>query len=323
RLARQTETVSQVQLVSGETTQTCTLVNGQTPVAGPPISPQDVIQGEARTIENDTSAGIWWIGRVTSRELLNDFLTGSFTPLDEQCLISGTLPQKCATPPRIPPTTPPACPAITQSADAKIQTVNYVWNPDNAAVGARRKLQSETLLLRTVIETQTSYDYDASTGGFGNVTGKHVTGRDIAGELLTTYAYSGDGYFRRPETTRPTASVQHVSTLTIDPATGLPTYQQDIQGGPATTTVYDSLGRVRTVTLDGTQPMEHRLSCRTPVPNCVPKRQVFQAGAPIKTEYMDLLGRAVATGVEGFEGTEIVTKVSYNARGLKVAEFAP
>jgi hypothetical protein len=55
----------------------------------------------------------------------------------------------------------------------------------------------------------------------------------------------------------------------------------------------------------------------------VPKRQVFQAGAPINTEYLDLLGRAVATGTEGFDGFEIVTKVAYNERGLKVAECAP
>jgi hypothetical protein len=38
---------------------------------------------------------------------------------------------------------------------------------------------------------------------------------------------------------------------------------------------------------------------------------------------MDPLGRVVATGVEGFDGLEIVTKIAYNERGLKVAEYAP
>src|SRR3954471_18409364 len=48
-----------------------------------------------------------------------------------------------------------------------------------------------------------------------------------------------------------------------------------------------------------------------------------QAGAPIKTEYLDRLGRVIATGVEGFDGKEIITKIDYNARGAKIAEHEP
>src|SRR6266571_1231702 len=119
------------------------------------------------------------------------------------------------------------------------------------------------------------------------------------------------------------SKVQHVSTVTVDPATGQPTYHQDIQGGPATTSAYDSVGRVLTMRTAGTQPVEQRLSACTASANCLVRRQSFQAGAPIKTEYMDLLGRVVATGAEGFDGLEIVTKVAYNEPGLKVAEYAP
>src|SRR4029077_15994134 len=39
--------------------------------------------------------------------------------------------------------------------------------------------------------------------------------------------------------------------------------------------------------------------------------------------YLDRLGRTIATGVGGFDGKEILTKVDYNARGAKVAEHQP
>jgi RHS repeat-associated protein len=50
---------------------------------------------------------------------------------------------------------------------------------------------------------------------------------------------------------------------------------------------------------------------------------VFQSGAPIKTEYIDRLGRAIAAGVEGFDGREVITVVGYNSRGAKIAEYQP
>src|SRR6266571_1112918 len=310
-LTTQTQTASEVDLVSGEAARSCVVVNGQTPVPGTPITARDVIRRDTRTIVNDTA--IWWLGKVNSRELSSDFFTGTFS-LNEGCLVSGTSARACSL-------TPPSCPVVTASADAKVQATNYVWNPDTGTTptATNRKLQSEALLLRGVLEAQSAYDYV----GFGNVSGKHVTGRDISGELLTTYGYTSDGYFRTTETKRPTAAVQYVSTVAVDPATGQPTYRQDIQGGPATTSAYDSLGRVLTVRTDGTQPVEQRLSACTTSANCLLRRQTFQAGAPIKTEYLDRVGRVVATGVEGFDGLEVVTNIAYNERGLKVAEYAP
>jgi RHS repeat-associated protein len=314
-LAMQTEMVSEVELISGETARSCAVVNGQTPVPGTttplPATARDVIRRDTRTMASDTS--IWWLGKVTSREILSDFFTGTLA-LNEGCLVTGTSAKACAP-------TPQLCPSVTASTDAKVQTTNYGWYPDTGSspTGANRKLQSETLVLRSATEAASSYDYDGS----GNVTGKHVTGRDISGELLITYTYTSDGYFRSTETKRPTGTVQLVSTVVVDPATGQPTYRKDVEAAPATMTVYDSLGRVLTVRTDGTQPVEQRFSACTTSSNCLLRRQTFQAGAPVKTEYLDRVGRVVATGVEGFDGLEIITKVAYNERGLKVAEYAP
>ena len=38
---------------------------------------------------------------------------------------------------------------------------------------------------------------------------------------------------------------------------------------------------------------------------------------------LDLLGRTIAAGVEGFDGYENVTRFEFNPRGLKLKEYAP
>ena len=50
---------------------------------------------------------------------------------------------------------------------------------------------------------------------------------------------------------------------------------------------------------------------------------MFQAGAPVKTTYVDRLGRTIASGVEGFDGHEVIVKTEYNERGLKITDYPP
>ena len=59
------------------------------------------------------------------------------------------------------------------------------------------------------------------------------------------------------------------------------------------------------------------------MPNCAFRHQVFQAGAPVKTTYVDGLGRTIASGVEGFYGHEVIVKTEYNERGLKITDYPP
>jgi RHS repeat-associated protein len=87
--------------------------------------------------------------------------------------------------------------------------------------------------------------------------------------------------------------------------------------------VLDDLGRVMTVTTDGVQPVETRFSTYG---GSLVKHHTLQNGAPVKTEYMDLLGRVIAIGVESFDGNngnEVIAKTRYNERGVKISEYAP
>ena len=177
-------------------------------------------------------------------------------------------------------------------------------------------------------EARTSYTYDK----YGNLSTEQVAARDAATQanfppatrgLVTlpakSYTYSTDGYFRASATD----SLGHTSSQIIDAATGLVMQSQSVQGGPVTTYVYDALGRRLTTKTDGTQPIEERLAKCSAGDNCVLRRQHFQSGAPVTTEYIDRLGRVIANGAEGFDGLEIISKIDYNARGAKIADYPP
>jgi len=325
-LLSETKTATEIQFVSGEPARSCVLVGGETPVPSSatqprPGSARGVINVDTRTIENDTVN--WWLGKLTSHAVVSDFYDGSIS-LNQDCFISGTLPQKCpATPstpsPTMPPRNPPTCPALTQSPDAKVHTTNYGWYADGPPSPSARKLRTEEIVASGVSEATSTFQY----GNFGNVSTRTVTARNVSPGPVTTYTYTGDGYFLATQTN----PAGHALSLETDPKTGLITRRQEVQNGPATTMTYDSLGRVLDVKTDGLQTLAYRLSTCA-VGNCVLKRQSIQQGAPTKTEYLDRLGRLIATGVESFatQGTssfEIVTKVSYNERGAKIAEFQP
>ena len=134
----------------------------------------------------------------------------------------------------------------------------------------------------------------------------------------TAYGYTTDSYSRTAETN----AKWHTATISTDPATGLVTSHQAIQGGPITAVVLDSLGRVLKVTASGQQPVEQWvLACS--VGNCATVRWTRQAGSPTRVDYLDRLGRVIATGVEDLNGNEILTTVAFNERGAKIADYQP
>jgi len=311
-LVRQKTTIVQADQASGEPVLQCAVSSGQAA-----DSTHDVIVSDSRTYQNDLS--IWWLTKLVSRTVLTDF--GGGVALDGTCQLSGSsLPVgSCSR-------ATPVCPTLNPTASAKTQTTNYFWFADNTG-GSSRRLDHQDLVFQGATEASTAFQYDS----FGNVSSKQVTARDVANDAsyppantglvtltATTYVLGSDGYFVTTETN----PLGHIASTTTDPATGLPTYHQSVQGGPATRMVYDPFGRLTTTTIDGQQLIEQRLSS-CGVGDCAIKRQVFQSGSPIKTDYIDMLGRTIATGVEGFDGKEILTKVDYNARGAKVAEHQP
>jgi RHS repeat-associated protein len=286
-----TTSISEVDLASGEPQRLCTIVDDSTA----PTGGQATLAWEDRApLFNDVAS--WWLGRVDRRETVKDFIA-DFTPDPDA----------------------PSCPTPTRSADSRIQLVNYQWYATTAAQGSRRKLQSEQLVVRGAIEATTTNTYE----GFGNLWTKQATGRDVIGTIGSTFTYTGapdQGYFLATETN----TLGHVTTLVTDPATGKERTHQAVQGGPWTRTEYDALGRTLTVTTDGAPPASERLAWCVGCAEAVMTRQVIQAGTPTQVEYLDLLGRVVATESEGLtDNPRVLTQVRYNERGLKVAESPP
>ena len=128
-LARQTTTVSEVDLTSGDATRSCVVLIGATPDST--LRAQDQINLENREIVNDTAAQVWWLGRILSAETMSDFLSTPFS-LNEACTVTGD--GGCSA-------TPPSCPTLTPSKNAKRRTTIYRWYDDTAPPGSRRMLQ--------------------------------------------------------------------------------------------------------------------------------------------------------------------------------------
>jgi len=105
-LAKQTTSISEVDVGSGETSRACVIVNGETPDPATPsaLTPRDVITQDTRVLQpNDFTA--WILGRPISRELLSDFISAP-PSLDESCRVTGTGTRACSA-------TAPTCPNFT------------------------------------------------------------------------------------------------------------------------------------------------------------------------------------------------------------------
>lgn len=108
----------------------------------------------------------------------------------------------------------------------------------------------------------------------------------------------------------------------VDPGTGQVTHSQPFNA-PASDFYYDSIGRLYRTEPAGGRTIWNIVSSCTATANCAVKRQVFEAGAPVKTEYLDLLGRTIGAGVEGFDGYENLSRSDFNQRGAKFKEYVP
>jgi RHS repeat-associated protein len=324
-------TVVELDAFSGEPRKTCTITDDmatRTRVAGwlrlpASISSSELqtirISQETRTLTNDPVG--WWLGRVDVREELADF-TQAYPAPDGRPATTVNKPSA--------PTSPLACPSITTSSSGKGHRVEYVWYADSALQSYRRKPSLETVktgVAATTVESTVTY---AAYDGYGNLSRKVISARGVADTLVSTYTYDSGGYALATETN----PVGHVSTVVVDPATGLVTSRRAVQGGPVTTTAYDSLGRLLSVTTDGQQPMYERLMLCTACGDVTVVRMRIGAGIPGTYEYSDRLGRVIRSDKAGFDGglssqsstsavPTVVTELRYNERGLKIAESAP
>jgi RHS repeat-associated protein len=331
-----TSSVTELDLVSGEAAKTCSVANdtgaaaiyGTLPasVTATPIT----ITQETRTLVNDLPN--WWLGKATTSTASSDQFAGA-TDLGgtrQPTTYWGILGWGSGQVQKF--DVPVPCPPDSPTVMAKTRFTEFDWYTATEFVSQRRKAKTQAVrpLGAAETEVETSYTY----GSYGNLLYKTVKARgvlDAIGNRLaqtTTYGLSADGYFIETERN----ALGHVATSRRDAATGQVTWQQDIQGGPTTTTTLDAMGRPLSSVRDGTQAVSYRtVACAALLAPgnlpCAPldilARQTTQAGAPTRTEYLDLLGRVTRTATVALDGSLVVTEVEFSERGLKVAEHAP
>jgi RHS repeat-associated protein len=329
------EQITEIDPLRGSATRSCSLVT-----SGLPLSLSEdydsTVALAATTYDDPPDFTNWWLDKATTRADHVGYLHGALPLADVNCssTVTGSLVssdqtlQLCAA-------AAPTCPLATDlTQDAQRQT-SYTW------FDASRKLATQTISIDAtssfaVGEAVSAFSYDQ----FGNLVSTAVSARDAAPLALaagtsscavppfgsastfsagsTSIVYSPDGYF--PTTS--TNAAGHISSASFDPGTGLPNCVTKVQGGPTTCSYSDALGRPFHTTTSGAQPIDQRLSSWSNG-NAVMRRRTFQNGSPIRTDYLDRLGRAVASSVEGFNGNEVLAKVDFNARGQVTAEHVP
>ncbi len=338
----QTTGIVEIDPTSGEATAKCSLSQDATPLQGSsPPQLASISSAETDTLFPNDLVN-WALGQLNQRTTqtgfssqTNPFLlsTNAFAVTSTSCVTRTTGSNPVPGAPMPCGGQAPTCGSLTPtSAGTTTQVRSYTWIPKG--VNGYRKLESETLLFNSALESKASYSYDQ----YGNARQVQVNARDVCeattcpattGPATTIIGYEATNYF--------VSSKQDpkglVSTLTFAPESGAPACTQEVASNPLgqsaqTCRSYDALGRLSEVTTrDGSgnlvEPaIEVRVSgCAAG--NCVMKTQSFQAGAPTKTKYVDLLGRTIAEGAEGFDGAEVITKGDYNARGQEVAEYPP
>ncbi|MFC4701771.1 RHS repeat-associated core domain-containing protein, partial [Glaciecola siphonariae] len=159
--------------------------------------------------------------------------------------------------------------------------------------------------------------------------GDIVNGKQEQRSVAISYSKNGsiaaaDGYFAFEMTADPNGK-RHVTTTTTLPHFGTPLSQTDPFGITVENT-YDDFGRPismstpgsKTVFIDYTKPESQPPSShvRMVVTNT-------QAGAPSSKEYIDALGRTIASASQNFEGDWVYTKTVFDALGRAIKQSAP
>ncbi len=343
-----TTSATKLDATRGEPTRTCSLRwdgsasalrDGRTPSPRPgtPAETPLVVAIETRTYDPPevswaASAGSWWLGRLTAATTT----TGTLAPANGALLVdsSGALRAPTTLETGSSGPAPVACPDESALGEVKGRVQEHAWYAeDDARVGFRRKPRSVTTSARSnPAESETEVSFTAYDG-HGNLLARSISARgdvDASGarrSVETTFTASADGYFT--ETTR--NALGHVATSRFDAATGRPSYRQEVQGGPVTTSTLTPFGAPDQITQDGAPPLyhrEHRCAALPPgTPACDPlevmARQVIQAGAPTRTEYLDVLGRATRSATQAMNQKTVVARVEFSRRGHKITETAP
>ncbi|MET1257417.1 RHS repeat domain-containing protein, partial [Aliikangiella maris] len=152
------------------------------------------------------------------------------------------------------------------------------------------------------------------------------TEEDNSRQVTTTYTKDGeleaaDGYFVYQVTNH----LGHKVTTNVAPEFGIPTKVVDTNNNKTVTEI-DELGRVVSVQSDLAPKIYTRYAECNACANENVKFSVstYQAGAPVVTEYKDILGRTWATASTAFDSSELVVqKVEYNRLGQVLFESVP
>ena len=203
-----------------------------------------------------------------------------------------------------------------ESNSHKQVIVEYNWATD----GSRQLKQTITQSNVTDEKSIKTLEYDS----WGNITKESttVTTDGVTETRSSRVDYTADGYF----VDKTYNALDHMTDVAVEPFRGMITETVSPEG-VITSKGYDDFGRL----LDeqtGTLPAIHYVEefcvgvCADENPGVVSIHTALSDGTPVTIEYKDLLGRTIKTRTIGFEG-DIVTTVSYNARGYKISESKP
>ncbi len=163
----------------------------------------------------------------------------------------------------------------------------------------------------------TTYTYNGNN--FGNVTQKTISTSGLT-DRSTTYTYDTKGRFITGETNmlNQTLSYQYNSKFGVKKSvTGI--------NNLTTTYSYDGFGNLTTEHLPNgeTNKYSRRWALSSGIPNAIFYTSSEVSNAPDVNTYYDALGRVIYNDVEGFNGSKVITRKEYNAKGQVAKESQP
>lgn len=165
------------------------------------------------------------------------------------------------------------------------------------------------------LEVTTRYEYD----GLGHVVAKRASGADGTAPRTIATEFADP---RFPTTT--SNELGHQVRAEYDARFGLATRTID-NNGLATETDYDAFGRKRrTKAPSGVESTSELYFCDATCPaGASVWGQVKTLGGATQRSYLDVLGREIASDVEGWNARWVRVQRRYNSQGLVVAESRP
>jgi RHS repeat-associated protein len=350
--------IMEIDLASGEASARCGELDNATPVQG--SATLSAIATYESNVLNPADKANWIVGQISQKQTRSGFWSGTnpltSPPFASPCSgVSGSLYSAegkiamCSV-------SPPGCANLAPTAMIRQQKMDYTWVPKGTY--GYRQLGSTAVSIvpgdatQTIVTNPSSFVVQSTEvhayDQFGNMSSKQVSGNDVCQgpspcgvneTYQTTLTYEPTGYFLASKTgyypankTGPAGT--RVATFDFLQETGAahctreidfnPAFGTQIGVSPQTCRSYDALGRLSEVTRsDQASTLMQYIQWSRCSGGCAMKAQTYQAGAPTATIYFDVLNRAVADGVEGVDGNEIIARTVYNARGQKVRTHPP